>query len=273
VISRRNILGLLGASALKPAVIHAQDAPVAFATREVTFTAPDGVTLSGALYVPSGSAPRAAIVVVHGAGDRPARYADWAQTYASAGLAVLIYDKRGCGKSGGVYEGPLNTSAPNLRLLTGDAVAAAQWLRKERSTQALKLGFAGASQAGWIVPPAALATDASFITLLSGPVCRTSESQQFEAQGREGPLRYAQWLRDESDTDPLPTLRKLSIPGFWIFGGLDQNVPVPLCTRNLDALIAEGRRYEYYVDSQAGHFHVEPAHRRVIAWLGQRIGV
>jgi pimeloyl-ACP methyl ester carboxylesterase len=210
---------------------------------------------------------------VHGAGDRPSRYTDWAQIYASAGFATLIYDKRGCGKSGGIYEGSLNTSAPNLRLLAADAVAAAQWLRMEGASQGLKLGFAGPSQAGWIVPPAALATDAAFIALLSGPVCNTSESQEFEAQGREGPLSYAQWLREESDTDPLPTLRQLSIPGLWIFGGQDQNVPLQLCTRNLDALIAEGHRYEYHVDPQTGHFHSEPAHRRVIDWVAKHIGV
>jgi pimeloyl-ACP methyl ester carboxylesterase len=66
-------------------------------------------------------------------------------------------------------------------------------------------------------------------------------------------------------------LRKLSIPGLWIYGGEDRNVPVPLCTRNLDALIAEGHRFAYYVDPQAGHFHGEPAHRRVIAWIEAQV--
>jgi dipeptidyl aminopeptidase/acylaminoacyl peptidase len=271
VISRRQTLGILGSASFFPSEAGAQTAATVLA--EAVFDAPDGVTLRGALYLPEATPPRAAIVVVHGAGERPARYEDWAQIYSSSGFATLIYDKRGCGESGGEYVGAQNTSAPNLRLLTDDAAAAARWLRAHAATAGLKLGFAGASQAGWIVPPAALETGADFIALLSGPACKTSESQEFEAQGREDPLRYAQWLREESETDPLPVLGQLAVPGFWIYGALDRNVPVDLCVRNLDALIAEGQPYEYHIDPEAGHFHLEPAHRRVIAWLGERVGV
>lgn len=273
VISRRRTLGILGAASLFPAVAHPQADAATIRTEDAPFDAPDGVTLRGSLYLPAAAPPRAAIVVVHGAGERPARYEDWAQIYASAGFAALVYDKRGCGESGGDYVHDLNTSAPNLRLLADDAAAAARWLRAHPAASDLRHGFAGPSQAGWIAPPAALDTGADFIALLSGPTCRTSESQEFEAQGREGPLRYAQWLRDESDTDPLPVLRQLSIPGFWIYGALDQNVPVDLCVANLDALIAEGHAYRYFIDPEAGHFHAEPAHRQVIAWLEETLGV
>jgi hypothetical protein len=53
---------------------------------------------------------------------------------------------------------------------------------------------------------------------------------------------------------------------------LEETTPV-IARRNLDALIAEGHRYEYHVDPQTGHFHGEPAHRRVIAWFEKRIGI
>ena len=41
-----------------------------------------------------------------------------------------------------------------------------------------------------------------------------------------------------SGFDPLPYLRKLSIPGLWLFGSDDRNVPTELCLERLDPLEA-----------------------------------
>jgi len=268
--SRRETLALIGAAALAPVPGTARaDEPV-LAIEDAEFAAPDGVILRGAVYRQADEAPRAAVTIVHGAGQNPSRYEDWGRIYASAGFAALIYDKRGCGQSGGEYVGNSNTAAANLVRLAGDAVAAAAWLRSQSFASGIVSGFAGPSQAGWIIPPAALLTGADFMLLLSGPVCTTSQSQEFEAQGADGPLRYARFLREESETDPLPVLRQLDIPGFWIFGGKDRNVPVDICVRNLDALIAGGRPYQYHIDPDAGHFQGSAAHQRAIAWLEER---
>lgn len=271
-VSRRQTLALIGGAIFAPAPAFARDNPGSILVEEVAFTAPDGAVLRGALYRNDMSASRATIIVVHGAGDRPSRYEDWARIYAGAGFATLIYDKRGCGLSQGKYVRDFNTAVPNLRLLAADAVAAAAWIRAQPDLAGLPLGFAGPSQAGWIIPPAAKETAADFMIQLSGPVCKTSEAQEFEAQGDEGLLRYARFLREESETDPLPVLRELQIPGFWVFGEKDRNVPVDLCVRNLDALIAAGKPYRYFVDAEAGHFHGEPAHRRAITWLDAQLG-
>lgn len=269
-LSRREALALLGVGASIPAAAYAQTERVAPLIEDVEFAAPDGVILKGALYRPPAKKPRGAIVVLHGAGNVPARYEDWGGIYAAAGFATLIYDKRGCGLSGGQYVRDSNTSAANLIRLGADAVAAGQWLRARPFASGLLFGFAGPSQAGWLIPPAAMVTGADFMLNFSGPTCRTSQSQEFEAHGAEGPLRYARWLRDESETDPMTVLRLIDIPGLWIYGAKDQNVPVELCAKNLDALIAQGRPYEYYIDPDAAHFHGESAHRRAVAWLDKR---
>lgn len=266
-VSRRETLTLIGAAATFPVAAYAQNDSILPTIEEVEFAAPDGVTLKGALYRPASAKLRGVIVVLHGAGKVPARYEDWGRTYAAAGFATLIYDKRGCGLSGGEYVHDNNTSAANLIRLGSDAIAAGQWLRARPLASGLPFGFAGPSQAGWLIPPAAMVTGADFMLNFSGPTCTTSQSQEFESQGREGPLRYARWLRDESETDPMTLLRQMNIPGYWIYGAKDQNVPVDLCTRNLDALIARGRPYEYFVDPEAGHFHGETAHKRAIAWV------
>ncbi len=69
---------------------------------DVQFDA-DGVTLHGWLYTPDGSTgPAAAIVMAHGFSAVKEMYLDrFAEAFASAGLAALVYDNRNFGASGG----------------------------------------------------------------------------------------------------------------------------------------------------------------------------
>ena len=64
---------------------------------------------------------------MHGSDPVP-RMAKLAELLAKNDLLVLTYDKRGVGKSGGVYAGPQvgtnNISVDNLTLLVKDASAA-----------------------------------------------------------------------------------------------------------------------------------------------------
>ena len=65
-----------------------------------TFRAGDGTTLFAHVWTPDDS-PRGAICLVHGAGDHSGRYRHVAEVLARAGFALLAYDHRGHGKSGG----------------------------------------------------------------------------------------------------------------------------------------------------------------------------
>jgi uncharacterized protein len=69
---------------------------------DVQFDA-DGVTLHGWLYTPDGSSgPAPAIVMSHGFSAVKEMYLDrFAETFANAGLAALVYDNRNFGASGG----------------------------------------------------------------------------------------------------------------------------------------------------------------------------
>ena len=113
-------IGLLVLVAGQPIVAQSTD----FRTEDVTFTSA-GITLAGTLFTPKH--PVAAVVLVHGSGQEK-RMLGIATRLASRGLVVLTYDKRGVGKSGGVYAGPEvgtnNVDATNLDLLATDASAA-----------------------------------------------------------------------------------------------------------------------------------------------------
>lgn len=232
----------------------------------VTFES-HGIKLAATIYSPKQS--HAALVLVHGSGQE-ARMTGFAELLAKAGITVLTYDKRGVGESGGVYAGPEvgtnNIDSTNLNLLADDASAAVNTL-KQRNKK-LPLGLIGCSQAGWIIPIAASKNPlVDFMVLFSSPLITTLEQLRFqfytdgrtdfwenhtEAEAREhiqnDPDRY-QFI----GTDPNVALNKLSIPGLWLFGAKDIQIPVGLCIEKLNTLKVEGKPFEYTLFSKLGH--------------------
>ncbi|WP_216641634.1 alpha/beta hydrolase family protein [Pedobacter ginsengisoli] len=73
-----------------------------FTTENVKFKSA-GITLSGTIFKPKH--PQASLVLVHGSGQEK-RMIKMATFLATKGIAVLTYDKRGAGESGGIYAGP-----------------------------------------------------------------------------------------------------------------------------------------------------------------------
>lgn len=67
--------------------------------QEWPFTASDGIPLWGSVWRPP--APRAAVSLVHGIGEHSGRYSHVARTLNEAGYALVAFDLRGHGHSGG----------------------------------------------------------------------------------------------------------------------------------------------------------------------------
>jgi hypothetical protein len=244
---------------------HAQEV-TPIETESLSFIS-QGVRLSGTIYIPKIS--HAAVVLVHGSGQEP-RMQEFAALLAASGCAVLTYDKRGVGASEGVYAGPEvgtnNIDSTNLHLLAQDARAAVNLIKQKLPS--LPIGLLGFSQAGWIIPLAA--TDnplVQFMVLFSGPTLTTLEQLRFqfytagradfwehysEADAREhvqkDPDRF-----QFAPTDPKESLASLSIPGLWLFGGKDIQIPVNVCIEDLQALKAQGKPYDYALFPELGH--------------------
>jgi uncharacterized protein len=235
-------------------------------TEEVEF-ANHGATLRGSIVLPAGEV-HAGLVFIHGSGKQ-ARDLDLAGKFAAQGIAALVYDKRGAGKSGGEYEADQNVSEKNLLLLANDARAALRRLATHPALVGKRVGFAGISQAGWIAPLAARQNDlAKFLVMWSGPVCKVSEEDIFskytsDTDGDVAPP-FAQALKARKqkyiwpdflgrDTDSSEDLAKLSIPGLWIFSDNDSSIPVDLSVARLQALRRAGHRYDYVLFSGMGH--------------------
>ena len=100
----------------------------------------------------------------------------WAEHLAGLGVMSIVPDKRGVGGTGGAFERNNNSSKANLELLAGDAVAALDYAAKLPNVDAARLGLFGVSQAGWVAPMAAVATDrARFIIMVTGPAVSVRE--------------------------------------------------------------------------------------------------
>lgn len=228
-----------------------------------------GVTLAGTIFKPQ--RPFAAIVLVHGSGQET-RMLQLAEHLAGRGIAVLTYDKHGVGKSGGVYAGPEvgtnNIDAANLRLLASDVNAACGILKTFLKDARLPMGLMGFSQAGWIIPLAAQ-NDSSlrFMVVFSGAVVTTLEQLRFQFYTESNPKFWDTHTEDEvrehvlndadryqfTATDPQEVLHNISVPGLWIFGGRDVQVPVALSIAKLNVLKAEGKHYDLKFFPELGH--------------------
>lgn len=238
------------------------------ASKDVRFES-GGVTLVGTLFQPEH--PRAAVVIVHGSGQEK-RMADFAARLAKDGIAVLTYDKRGVGESGGVYAGPEvgtnNVDAANLERLAADADAAVDALVARIPSRGMPVGLMGFSQAAWIIPLAARANPAvQFMVFFSGPVVTAREQFRFQFYTEGAPDFWATHTEAEArdhirndpdryhfaDTDPRDALAALSIPGFWIYGDVDVQAPVGLSVERLDAFKAQGKAYASRVFPGLGH--------------------
>lgn len=247
---------------------HVLAIPPNFTTKNVKFVS-NGDTLVGTILRPHH--PFAALVIVHGSGQEK-RMMEFATLLAENGIAVLTYDKRGVGESGGVYAGPEvgtnNVDSTNLNLLSLDASVAANTLLAYLPTEHISLGLIGGSQAGWIIPLAAKKnSNIRFMVIFSGALVTVREQLRFQFY-TQGNSNFWDTHTEEdarkhifndadryqfTDTDPCDVLSKLSIPGLWIYGGKDIQVPVKLSIEHLNTLKSKNKLYEYKLFSDLGH--------------------
>jgi len=142
--------------------------------REVTFRNGD-VALAGSLILPPDTSRHPAVVFVHGSGAE-GRFASrfLATKFAEHGVAALIFDKRGVGKSTGDWR------TATLDDLAGDVLAAVAYLRQQRRIDPRRIGVHGHSQGGTLAPMiAARSPDVAFVIASSASGVPTDSTEIF----------------------------------------------------------------------------------------------
>lgn len=204
-----------------------------------------GATLAGEITDPIVAGSHPGIVVVHGAEPGQSEFYDiWVGIYASLGISVLTYDKRGIGSSTGVYPGETPTIAA-LNTYADDAFAALSFLRSRPGVDPKQVGFHGGSQGGWTVPLSmAKHGGGAFAILVSAPATTVGQTDLwagFSGNGSTMPSdstagMLAQVRDDHSGYDPRPALAALNQPLLWVLGANDRTVPTAVCVEILDSL-------------------------------------
>ena len=247
-------------------------AGTAFARRpvrqyEVRFTS-SGAVLAGTFTVPPGAGRHPAVAFVTGSGLTERAYLpDLQALLVDAGVAVLAYDKRGVAQSSGRYPGESPTT-PTIDQLARDAQAAVRWVAGQPEVDAARVGLAGHSQAGWIMPLAASREAAvRFMVAFAGPTVTADETDTWQnltgrgdapATTTDAAIEAEVERRGPGGVDPVPWIRALRIPALWVFGGLDRSIPSNLSAKRLTPVAAEaGRDFSVQTFANANHALVE----------------
>jgi uncharacterized protein len=272
--------------------------------REVAFASGD-VRLAGSLFLPSGAGPHPALAIVHGAGPHNREsYRLLASSLASAGVAALIYDKRGTGESKGDF------ASATFSDLTDDALAAHALLRREPTVDEARVGLAGASQGAWIIADAAVQNDdVAFLVALSASGFKPGDSADWltgsmlavrgfskhalATSAKAWQMMYSSLdLIEAGVMDPMP-----GVPGFWfhaldphletvglweqvrqpvlgLWGELDCQVPARESLAALQAALERGPNRTYRLEIFGGTDHsmvlAGPCEREISASHGGR---
>jgi pimeloyl-ACP methyl ester carboxylesterase len=200
------------------------------------------------LTIPSGAGPFPAVVMTHGSGPQSREEFQVFSAFCELlGIAVIADDKRGIGQSRGAYPG--ERAVPStIDVLARDAQAEARYLARLPKIDRARIGVMGDSQAGWIIALAAAREPLlHWAVPLVGPTTTVDEADawgelagqgQSPKSGTDAEMLAQVRASGRGGFDPVPYLRRLTIPVHWVFADDDRNVPTQLCIERLRSLQA-----------------------------------
>lgn len=183
--------------------------PLPYRTEEVKFNSKAaGITLSGTLTLPEGKGPFRAVVLVSGSGPQNRDeellshkpFLVLSDYLTRHGIAVLRYDDRGIGESGGVFA--TSTSLD----FADDAEGAVEYLLNRPGIDKTMIGIAGHSEGGIIAPVVASRNkNVAFIVMMAGPGQKSADLLADQARL----IGLASGEKEESVAESVALNRKL----------------------------------------------------------------
>jgi len=237
---------------------------------DVSIPTDDGVTLAGTLYLPDGTPPAGgwpAVMLFHGLGGTHASMAPIAQNFlVNQGYAVLAYDARGHGASGGLVtlDGPREMA---------DLREAFQWLTSRPDVSDTNVGAMGFSLGGGAVLRSAV--EGVPFKAIVPVITWTNLYKALAPQGWPKTGAIVSFLQSVHSWDPAAyavaqdALRDQNTDGVRAFGAQRSSLPA-LKSLRTPAFFIQGRR-DYAFDiaqARAGYNAVKGPKRLYLGDLG-----
>lgn len=144
----------------------------------IEFSSADGTVLVGEVRLPAGAGPHPAVVLVHGSGPSDASEIDYrynSNAFLRKGLAVLAYQKRGAGQSGGDFD------TATYADFAEDLLAGVRALRVRPDIDDDNIGLFAVSEGAWFAPEVAVRDGRiRFVITKSGPPLIAHEVYRWE---------------------------------------------------------------------------------------------
>lgn len=158
-------------------------------------------TLTATLVMPAAKGKHPAVVFAPGSGalsrDESSPFREL-HPLISNGIALLTYDKRGTGGSGGDWQ------QASFEDLAGDVLAGVTHLKNRKEINPRQIGVWGISQGGWIAPLAASRSkDIAFVIMASGGGVTNEEAEIGEQVAR----MHRQKLSDQEIKEAVAFMR------------------------------------------------------------------
>jgi dipeptidyl aminopeptidase/acylaminoacyl peptidase len=243
------------------------------------YLAPDGMPLSGWLYVPPGvRGPNRTVVIFHGGPEGQERpdYQALAQSLVAAGFTVFAPNVRGSGGFGRAFliadDGPAREGSFEDVRTTVDALVDAGIAEPGR------IGAHGWSYGGYLTLVALTRWPDLFAAGVTG--AGMSDLRTFFAgtepwMAAASVTEYGDPIADRdllTELSPITDLERLTSPVLFVHGDRDTNVPVGESVQAHRALKAMGARSDLLLLRGEGHTivgrdHLVELSERVVAWF------
>lgn len=250
-----------------------------------TFSAFDGLTLTGWLYLPSGRTdPGPAVLYLHGgpeAQERPTFNAQH-QAMAAAGIAVFAPNIRGSSGFGRVF-----VHADDVHGRQGafdDVLRSAEHLVDAGVAAPDRIAVTGRSYGGYLTLASLAFSPGRFAAGVD--VCGMSDLRTFYRDtepwiGDAAITKYGHPVRDRDLLEaisPLPFAANIRDPLLVVHGELDTNVPIGEAHQIVDRLRSLGRHVEYLeLDGEGHEYRRAESRRRLVStmldFLGAALGL
>ena len=254
--------------------------------RPVTFTV-GRQQLVGMFHRPAGRGPFPAVMFLHGfTGSKIEShrlFVETARALASAGIAALRFDFRGCGDSAGLFR-DMTVSGQ-----CADARAALRFLKRHPDVDAKRLGLLGMSMGGMIAALTLAETRAFRCAVLWNPVASPrmlrdrrmvagmpEQLKKFGVVDQGGWIMGARFVEELGTVNPVRAAARIRTPVLLVVGTEDDVVP-PCNAADYRAALEQNRcTFHTHAVTGAGHAFGSMAHRdeamaATTSWFKQRL--